>query len=148
MDVYEILKEDHVTVAGLLKKLDKTTEQDSESREKLFLELKTELTVHTYIEELHFYPLLKDKKESKGITLEAYEEHRLVKSLLEELDDMAKDSEEWIAKFSVLKENIEHHVEEEEGELFEKAKKVLSQEDADAIGALIATEKATLKASV
>ena len=147
MDVYEILKEDHETVAKLLKKLDQITEA-TETREKLFLELKTELTLHAYIEELHFYPSLKDKKESKEITLEAYEEHRLVKSLLEELDNMGKDSEEWIGKFRVLKENVEHHVEEEEGELFEKAQKVLSQEDADAIGARIATEKAKLKASV
>lgn len=147
MDVYEILKEDHETVAGLLKKLDKTSEETSETREKLFLELKTELTFHAYIEELLFYPLLKDKKESKEITLEAYEEHRLVKSLLEELDDMAKDSEEWIAKFRVLKENVEHHVQEEEGELFTKARSVLSSEKANSLGALIATEKANLKAS-
>jgi len=147
MDVYEILKEDHKTVAELLKKLDKTSEDGTEKREKLFLELKTELTFHAYIEELLFYPLLKDKKESKEITLEAYEEHRLVKTLLEELDDMSKDSEEWIGKFRVLKENVEHHVEEEEGELFEKARNVLSAEDATAIGARIATEKANLKAS-
>jgi hemerythrin HHE cation binding domain-containing protein len=148
MDVYEILKEDHETVAGLLKKLDKTSEEASENREKLFLELKTELTLHAYIEELLFYPLLKDKNESKEITLEAYEEHRLVKTLLEELDSMSKDSEEWIGKFRVLKENVEHHVEEEEGELFEKARNILSSEDAAAIGAQIATEKAKLKASV
>jgi hemerythrin-like domain-containing protein len=148
MDVYDILKEDHETVARLLKKLDKTSEEASEEREKLFLELKTELTLHAYIEELLFYPLLKDRKESKEITLEAYEEHRLVKSLLEELDNMAKDSEEWIGKFRVLKENVEHHVEEEEGELFTEASKVLSAEDAAAIGAQIATEKANLKASV
>lgn len=147
MDVYEILKEDHETVAKLLKKLDKTSEETAEEREKLFLELKTELTFHAYIEELLFYPLLKDKKESKEITLEAYEEHRLVKTLLEELDDMSKDSEEWLGKFRVLKENVEHHVEEEEGELFEKARNVLSAEDAAAIGARIATEKANLKAS-
>jgi len=148
VDVYEILKEDHETVAKLLKKLDKTSDETAEEREKLFLELKTELTLHTYIEELLFYPLLKDKKESKEITLEAYEEHRLVKTLLEELDDMSKDSEEWIGKFRVLKENIEHHVEEEEGELFTKAREVLSSEKANALGALMATEKANLKASV
>jgi hypothetical protein len=148
MDVYEILKKDHETVALLLKKLDKSSDDTAEERERLFLELKTELTLHTYIEELLFYPLLKDRKESKEVTLEAYEEHRLVKSLLEELDNMAKDSEEWIGKFRVLKENVEHHVEEEEGELFAEASTVLSAEDAVAIGAQIATEKAKLKASV
>jgi hemerythrin-like domain-containing protein len=151
MDVYEILKEDHQTVAQLLKKLDKSSAEsaeEAEERERVFLELKTELTLHAYIEELLFYPLLKDKQESKETTLEAYEEHRLVKSLLEELDNMAKDSEEWIGKFRVLKENVEHHVEEEEGELFAEASQVLTAEDAVAIGARIATEKAKLKASV
>lgn len=148
MDVYEILKEDHDTVAGLLQKLDATSEKASETREKLFLELKTELNLHAYIEELHFYPLLKDRRDSKKVTLEGYEEHRLIKSLLEELDNLDKDSEEWISKFRVLKENVEHHVKEEEGELFEEARKILSADKAVAIGAQIATEKANLKASV
>jgi hypothetical protein len=148
MDVYEILKEDHESVAELLKKLDETTEQAEQTREKLFLDLKTELNLHAYMEELHFYPLLKDRKESKKVTLEAYEEHRLIKSLLEELDNMAKDSEEWIAKFRVLKENIEHHVKEEEGELFAEARKILSSEKSIALGAQIVTERANIKASV
>ena len=147
MDVYEILKEDHVAVGRILKKLDETTEQAQQTREKLFLELKTELNLHAYVEEFHFYPLLKDRKDSKKVTLEAYEEHRLIKSLLEELDNMAKDSEEWMAKFNVLKENIEHHIEEEEGELFGEARKILSSEESIAIGAQIVTEKAKMKAS-
>jgi hypothetical protein len=148
MDIYEILKEDHDTVAEILKKLYETTEKAEKTRERLFLELKTELNLHAYMEELHFYPLLKDKKESKKVTLEAYEEHRLMKSLLEELDNTPKDSEEWIAKFRVLKENVEHHVKEEEGELFAEAREVLSSEQAIALGALIVTERAKMKASV
>lgn len=148
MDVYEILKEDHDAAAKLMKKLDESTENAKETRERIFLDLKTELTLHSYVEELHFYPLLKDRKETKKVTLEAYEEHRLVKKLLEELDSMDKDSEEWLAKFRVLKENVEHHVKEEEGELFSHARKVLSSEKADALGAQIVTEKAKLKASV
>jgi hemerythrin-like domain-containing protein len=148
MDVYEILKEDHDVVKELLKKVDETTEQSAQTRERLFLDLKTELNLHSYLEELHFYPLLKDRKESKKITLEAYEEHRLVKSLLEELDNMDKDSEEWTAKFKVLKENVEHHIKEEEGELFSEARKILSSDKAIALGALIVTEKAKMKASV
>jgi hemerythrin-like domain-containing protein len=147
MDIYEILEEDHETVGELLKKLDETTEQAAKTREKLFLELKTELNLHSYMEELHFYPLLKDRKDSKEVTLEAYEEHRLIKSLLEELDNKAKDSEEWTAKFKVLKENIEHHIKEEEGELFAAARKILSSEKAIALGARIVTERANMKAS-
>src|SRR5262245_104023 len=112
MDVYEILKEDHETIAELLKKLDETSEKSAKNRERLFLDLKTEVNLHAYTEELHFYPLLKDRKESRESTLEAYEEHRLIKSLLEELDNLSKDSEEWIGKFRVLKENVERHLQE------------------------------------
>lgn len=147
MDIYEILIEDHETVAELLKKLDDTTEKAAKTREKLFLDLKTELNLHAYMEELHFYPLLKDRKDSKKVTLEAYEEHRLIKSLLEELDNMAKDSKEWTAKFKVLKENVEHHVKEEEGELFAEARKIVSSEVSITLGARIVTERANMKAS-
>jgi hemerythrin-like domain-containing protein len=90
--------------------------------------------VHARIEETIFYPALENADETRDITLEAFEEHRLVKQLLGELQSMGKDEEEWTAKFTVLKENIEHHVEEEEGEMFTKARKVLSEEDAETLG--------------
>jgi hypothetical protein len=147
MNVFELLKEDHREVSKMMQKLEETTEQAVKTREKLFPELKKELELHAFVEETYFYPGLKDVAETKEITLEAYEEHRLVKILLDELDDLAKDSEEWGAKFMVLKENVEHHVEEEEGELFKKAQKVLGDEKAEAIGAEIATEKAKQKAT-
>ncbi|HEV7682428.1 MAG TPA: hemerythrin domain-containing protein, partial [Pyrinomonadaceae bacterium] len=73
--------------------------------------------------------------------LEAFEEHRLVKQLLGELDKMDKGEEQWTARFTVLKENVEHHVEEEEGEMFPKARKVLSTEQAEIIGTRMEEEK-------
>lgn len=147
MNVFDLLKEDHKEVAKILTKIEETSEQATKTREKLFLDLKKELDLHAYVEETYFYPALKDVNETKEITLEAYEEHRVVKILLEELEDLDKDAEEWGAKFKVLKENVEHHVEEEEGELFKKAQKVLTAEQAEAIGADIATEKAKQKAT-
>jgi hypothetical protein len=147
MNVFDLLKEDHKEVSKMMDKLEETTENAEKTREKLFVELKKELDLHAFVEETYFYPALKDVRETKDITLEAYEEHRLVKILLEELDDLDKDSEEWGPKFKVLKENVEHHVEEEEGELFKKAQKVLGNERAEEIGAEIATEKAKQKAT-
>ena len=76
------------------------------------------------------------------ITLEAFEEHRLVKQLLRELEGLDKSEETWTAKFTVLKENIEHHVEEEEDEMFKKARKVLSEEDAETLGTRMEEAKA------
>jgi hypothetical protein len=145
MNVYDVLKEDHKEVSKLMDRIEKAGEGDS--REKLFLEVKKELDLHAFVEETYFYPALKEADQSKEITLEAYEEHRVVKILLEELEGLDQDAEEWGAKFKVLKENVEHHVEEEEGELFKQARKILSDEQAEAIGAEIVTEKAKLKAT-
>jgi hemerythrin-like domain-containing protein len=135
MNAFTLLKTDHKKVAGILEKLDSTTERGVKTREELFTQLKTELDVHTRIEETIFYPALEKEDETHDITLEAFEEHRLVKQLLGELESLGKGEEQWTAKFTVLKENIEHHVEEEEGEMFKKARKVLSEEDAEALGA-------------
>ena len=134
MNAFALLKADHKKVAGILEKLDSTTERGVKTREELFTQLKTELDVHARIEETIFYTALEEAKETRDITLEAFEEHRLVKQLLGELEELSKDEEEWTAKFSVLKENVEHHVEDEEGEMFPKARKVLSEEQAEELG--------------
>jgi hemerythrin-like domain-containing protein len=134
MNAFTLLKADHKKVAGILEKLDSTTERGVKTREELFAQLKTELDVHARIEETIFYPALEEAKETRDITLEAFEEHRLVKQLLGELDTMGKGEEQWTAKFTVLKENVEHHVEEEEGEMFPKARKVLGDEQAEVLG--------------
>ena len=134
MNAFTLLKADHKKVAGILEKIDATTERGVKTREELFTQLKTELDVHAHIEETIFYPAIESAEETHDITLEAFEEHRMVKQLLGELETMDKGDEQWTARFTVLKENIEHHVEEEEGEMFPKAKKVLGEEEAEALG--------------
>lgn len=133
MNVYTLLKKDHEKVKSIFKALGETTERAVKKRETLFAQLKSELTIHAEAEEAVFYPRVLDPKETHEITLEALEEHKVVKTLLAELDSDAKDTEEWSAKLKVLQENVEHHVEEEEGELFKKAQKALSKEEAESI---------------
>jgi iron-sulfur cluster repair protein YtfE (RIC family) len=134
MNAFEVLKADHEKVAGIMEKIDESTERASKTREELFAQLKNELDLHAQIEEQIFYPALEDQEETRDITLEAYEEHNLVKQLLSELESEPKDDESWTAKFTVLKENVEHHVEEEEGELFKKARTVLSKDEIEELG--------------
>jgi len=134
MNPFTLLKADHEKVAGILDTLEETTERAIKGRDELFARLKSELDLHAKIEEEIFYPALKEEDKTRDITLEAYEEHRVVKQLLAELEAEPKDTEEWTAKFTVLKENIEHHVEEEEGEMFEKARRALSEEEIQALG--------------
>jgi len=70
-----------------------------------------------------------------------------VKELLKELASTPKDTEEWTAKLTVLKENVEHHVEEEEGEMFKKARKVLTDEEAEELGSRMEAAKKKLSAT-
>lgn len=134
MNPFTLLKSDHERVAGILASIDETTERAVKGRDELFTRLKEELDLHAKIEEEIFYPALEDSKETREVTLEAYEEHRLVKQMLAELESEPKDTEEWTAKFTVLKENVEHHVEEEEGEMFKKAQSVLSKDEIETLG--------------
>lgn len=145
MNVYNVLKKDHEKVSQLFEQLMETSNQAVKTREKLFGQLKAELEVHTEAEESIFYPALKDPEETHEITLEAIEEHHVVDQLLGELDESPKDSDEWIAKLTVLKENVEHHVEEEEEEMFPKARKVLSDSEAEEMGAQVEQKKKTLR---
>jgi iron-sulfur cluster repair protein YtfE (RIC family) len=134
MNAFALLKADHEKVAGILETIEDTTERAVKGRDELFARLKAELDLHAMIEEEIFYPALEETEEAREITLEAYEEHRLVKQLLAELEAEPKDTEEWTAKFTVLKENIEHHVEEEEGEMFKKAREALNEEEIETLG--------------
>jgi hypothetical protein len=147
MNPFTLLKEDHEKVAGILKKIDATTERGVKTREELFTQLKTELDIHAEVEETIFYPALEKHEESRAIALEAVEEHRIVKQFLAELDSMAKDDEIWTAKMTVLKENIEHHVEEEEGEMFSKARKALTEEEIESLGTRMEAAKQKQKAA-
>lgn len=137
MDVFEILKQDHRKVSDLFERIEAASGQ---TKKNLFSQLKSELDLHAQLEESLFYPRLEKTQSAKEITLEAYEEHKVVKDLLAELSN-GKVDEQWDAKLTVLKENVEHHVEEEEGELFDKAQDELSDDEAESIGAQMEAEK-------
>ncbi len=141
MNAIELLKNDHDKVESIFEKLEPTTERAVKTREELFTQLKQKLDVHSHIEETIFYPAIKDADATHDITLEGYEEHHVVKILLSELAAMPVDTEQWTAKLKVLKENVEHHVEEEEDEMFVSARKVLSKEEIEELGARMEAEK-------
>ncbi len=130
-DPFEYLEADHKKVAKILDELDDTTERAEKTREEGFAELKRLLDIHAEVEEKVLYPALEELKKTHEITMEAFEEHHVMKILLKELEAMPNDSEVWTAKLAVLKENTEHHVEEEETDMFVKARSALSQEQKD-----------------
>jgi hemerythrin-like domain-containing protein len=146
MNAFQLLKEDHQKVSGIFQQLEPTTERAEKTRTELFAQLKQELDVHARIEETIFYPAIKQASETREVVLEGYEEHAVVKTLLSELEGMDVTSEQWTAKLKVLMENVEHHVEEEEGEMFQKARQVLSEEQIKQLGERMAEEKKRLLA--
>ena len=147
MNAFTLLKNDHEKVAGILEKIDGTTERATKGREELFAQLKNELDIHARIEEEILYPALEEYEETRAISLQPYEEHPLVNQLLEELASAPKDDEQWTAKFTVLKENVEHHVEEEEGEMFKLARKVLSEDEINELGERLQAAKQAQKSA-
>ena len=147
MDAFTLLKQDHEKVSGIFEKLEDTTERAIKTRAELFAQLKTELDIHAHIEETILYPVLKEADETREIALEAVEEHNVVKQLLSELEEMPVDQEEWKAKLTVLRENVEHHVEEEEGEMFGQARQILSREQIESLGDQLQAAKQEQKAS-
>src|SRR3712207_4703689 len=141
MNAFQLLKEDHQKVSGIFQQLEPTTERAEKTRTELFAKLKQELDIHAHIEETIFYPAIKQEAETREIVLEGFEEHAVVKRLLRELEQGDVTSEEWTAKLKVLQENVEHHVEEEEGEMFQKARQVLSEQQINQPGQRLEQEK-------
>jgi hemerythrin-like domain-containing protein len=134
MDALRLLTDDHDKMRKLLDELETTTERGVKTREELFSKIKGELTIHEIIEEEIFYPALKEHPKAKDIVLEGYEEHHVVDTVMAELEDLPVDDESWGAKAKVMKENVEHHMEEEEGEMFQKARQVFDRDELEALG--------------
>ena len=140
MNALELLKDDHDQVKAAMAELGET--ESAEDRETLFTDLRRDLEVHEVIEEEIFYPALREHPRAKDIVLEGYEEHHVVDVLLGELSALPFDDEAWGAKAKVMIENVEHHIEEEEGEMFEQARAVFDAAELDGLGERMATRKA------
>ena len=132
MNALELLKQDHKKVSDLFEKVEAT--EDEKQHKRLFEQIKAELETHTRIEETVLYPVLQKREELKDLVLEALEEHKQVKTLIREIDGLSDGSERFDAKLKVMQENVEHHVEEEEEEMFPKVKKLFSREELDQLG--------------
>lgn len=130
-EAMSLLKKDHDAVKKLFDRFE-STETPSEMKE-IVREACAELKVHACVEEEIFYPSLRQKMEDEdGLLDEADEEHHEVKILVAELELMRGDEDNYRAKFEVLAENVRHHIKEEEGKLFPKARKTAI--DFDALG--------------
>lgn len=146
MNAIELLKEDHDRVDKLFQQV--KANEDGDNRD-VFEQIKAELEVHTHIEETIFYPYLQENgdEELQKITLEGIEEHRQAKMFLRELDGLVADSEKFAPKLKVLMEDIEHHVQEEEGQMFKMVESQFDEATLDELGASLKQEKSKAQKS-
>jgi hemerythrin superfamily protein len=148
MNAITMLERDHATFRRLLAQLDATTSRALVTRRRLFARIKTELTVHETIEEEVFYQALKSHPRAKQEVLEGVEEHHLVDGLLGEMTPLAPDDETWGAKANVMRENVEHHLAEEESDLFPMARRIFDPAELEDLGARLAKRRTTVRRSV
>ncbi|RJQ65502.1 MAG: hemerythrin domain-containing protein [Desulfobacteraceae bacterium] len=147
-EFFQTLEKDHEEVKAILEKLESASDGAVKTKEDLFLKLKQELIPHMKGEEKHFYPALNSKKEVKELSMQAIEEHHVAETVLKELEKLPKSAENWSAKVQVFKEIVEHHIEEEEEEVFEAAEDALDEEDLDRIMTSFEEEKEKAKKKI
>jgi len=145
MDVLQLLKEDHDKIKKILTHLESTTDRGVKTREEFYTKVRAELQVHEAIEEEILYPALKEHPKAKDLVLEAYEEHNVVDMVMAELDALPYDDETWGAKLTVMRENIEHHIGEEESEMFEQCRDVFDRDELAELGDRMEARKEELE---
>jgi hemerythrin superfamily protein len=141
----DLLEEDHDNVRKLFEEFRDLEDEETAEKRRLFTAMDEELTVHSTVEEEIFYPAVKNQsdEDAQRLVLEAIEEHAIVKNLLDEIRELDATNEEFDAKMKVLMESVEHHAEEEEDDIFPKAKKLGADALKD-LGARIQSRKRSL----
>jgi len=132
MDALELLKQDHKEVKELFGQAEAA---EGKEQKEIFKQIKRALDTHARIEETIFYPAMEKHEQLKHMVLESYEEHKQIKTLLREMEELVSDSEKFEPKLKVLKENVEHHPEEEEeGKLFPQVRELFDEAALEELG--------------
>jgi hemerythrin superfamily protein len=128
MDIYNYLKKDHRKVSELMQQV--LAARMPARRKSLFEEIKHELLLHAETEQATFYAALENEQETEEWIEEAKDEHQEMKMYLNKISRLAPESIRWMEQFGEFKHAVEHHVKEEEETIFEKARDILSREEA------------------
>ena len=133
MDAFELMMNDHRKVSDIFDRLESG---EASLRRELFPRLKQELDVHAHVEETILYPALKERAETRDLATHAYSEHNEVKRMLDELQAGLDGTDDgaWGTKLTKLRQSVEHHVQEEEGEMFTRARTALDDEQIAQLG--------------
>ena len=148
MDAINVLKHDHRTVRGLFRKFAQSGKRATMAKRRISDQVFNELEIHTAVEGEIFYPAVRDAGNGKGYELvrEAFAEHDAVTNLINDLKGLSHNDDEYDAKFTVLEENVKHHIEEEERHLFPYAERTLDETRLKDLGRQMADRKHALTA--
>ncbi|MEQ7920409.1 hemerythrin domain-containing protein [Xanthomonas sp. WHRI 1810A] len=151
MNAIDLLTQDHVRVKDILSQLSESTDRALKKRVELLAKLEMEITIHTQLEEEILYPAFKEAggKEQDVMYYEAKEEHRTVDALvLPDLKQTDPGTPEFSGRVKVVKELLEHHIEEEEEEMFPQALELLGKDKLDELGVQMEAMRADMKADM
>ena len=138
MNAIDLLEKQHREVEELFEEFDDAGDGARKTKERLCRDISDQLAVHAEIEEKLFYPESK-QEDTEEILRESVEEHLSMKRLLAEIMEGGTGDEQFMARMKVLKEQVEHHVDEEEKELFPKVRKACSKEELEELGTRMET---------
>ena len=141
MNALEILKQDHQKVKGLFQEVAQA--DDRNKWKELFNKIDTELEIHAHIEETIFYPALEQHDELRDMVAEAIEEHQEIKALLEDIEGIGAESDEFESQLHGLMESVEEHVTEEEEEIFPKIREIFDEGQLEQLGKELESAKGT-----
>jgi hemerythrin superfamily protein len=144
MNIFEYIQKDHRKVSELFEQL--LAAHAGHRKKSLFEEIKEELLVHAKSEHDTFYKALEKSAELKEKLTHADKEHKEIEEYLMQLTDISIDTQKWLEKLGELHHAVKHHVDEEESNIFPKAKKILSEEEAKAIAVQMDELKEKMKA--
>jgi hemerythrin superfamily protein len=142
MNAITLLKNDHKTVEELFKRFEKLGPRAVKSKQDVVERIIRELSIHAAIEEMLFYPAVREA--APDMVLESLEEHHIVKWVLSELQRMSPEHERFDAKVTVLTENVRHHVEEEEKDLFPQVTRLVGRARLEELGEAMVKAKKTV----
>jgi len=132
MDILDFIKKDHRQIDTLFSEIEAT--DDTQKLYHCFNQLYEEINLHAEVESQTFYPAIRECTDSDGLVNEAQKEHDQAKQLLEEIEFLSPTSEEFKAKIRELKQVIQHHVQEEENEIFSQVRQYMNEEKRAQLG--------------
>jgi len=139
MDALQLLKEDHDRLRQFFNHF-RSSKDEGEHRE-IFEEIKKHLQTHSHVEEMLFYPAVQEFNELEDLVDEAIEEHSKVADLLDDIDELNGEGADIRSKMAELIQNVEHHAQEEENEMFPKVRELMDSGDLESLGKEIESEK-------